>query len=375
MYALPLPIISMILAYTGDAEYLNPEWDAIINDSESLYWPTLFQEMKRGLKGRFRIETSPDICTTVVKTYNFFLKIVLEMPGGNEAFQKPDLSAAGWNLLASWIEKLELTKLEAKLPADKMLSLRNQNLMLLPKEIGKCTSLTSLNLERNQLIALPEECSQLKKLVWLNCSSNDFTELPSCLLNLDLHLLALCRNHIQQLPEAIGNFQNLYCLTLTQNSLSTLPSSLGQLTNLQTLYLDGNHFTEIPAALCQLPHLSKLSLVGNGITSLPDAFFNLKNLAELYLTNNQLTQIPEQVALLTKLEYLDLGGNKLTSLPKSIGKMQSLIKLWINDNQISELPKELMDLDGKIHNIVYHGNNLDIKSLLLIKSMFLLKFI
>ena len=52
-----------------------------------------------------------------------------------------------------------------------------------------------------------------------------------------LQFLELADNHLESLPDDIGNLPNLTFLNLSHNRLKTLPFSITQLTKLQKLYV------------------------------------------------------------------------------------------------------------------------------------------
>ena len=81
--------------------------------------------------------------------------------------------------------------------------------------------------------------------------------------------LDLWYNQLESLPDVIGQLTALKELYLEGNKLTTLPTEIGQLTSLEWLHLDGNQLTSVPAEIGQLTSLRKLYLDGNQLTSLP----------------------------------------------------------------------------------------------------------
>eukprot|EP01087_Luapelamoeba_hula_P021164 TRINITY_DN7347_c0_g1_i5.p1 TRINITY_DN7347_c0_g1~~TRINITY_DN7347_c0_g1_i5.p1 ORF type:complete len:410 (+),score=74.33 TRINITY_DN7347_c0_g1_i5:492-1721(+) len=144
-----------------------------------------------------------------------------------------------------------------------VLTLHNNLLTALPREIGLLTSLRSLGLYNNQLTTLPSEIGQLTAL----------------------RHLSLSRNHLHTLPPSIGNLTSLRKLFVSYNNLRLLPHTIGRLTSLRELYLEGNKLrTEsLPLSLAHLSQtLTTLMLDGNPyITHLPPTYAHLRSVARL----------------------------------------------------------------------------------------------
>ena len=77
--------------------------------------------------------------------------------------------------------------------------------------------------------------------------------------------LYLHRKKIVNLPESIGNLQQLQDLYLSNNSLTALPDSIGNLHQLRDLDLSNNNLTALPESICNLQQLRYLYLIGNPI--------------------------------------------------------------------------------------------------------------
>ena len=78
------------------------------------------------------------------------------------------------------------------------LDLDNLELVGLPPEIGKLTSLRKLSLSGNKLNSLPPEMSNLSNLTSLFLSRNNFTRIPDEALITNLTHLSLAENKIQK---------------------------------------------------------------------------------------------------------------------------------------------------------------------------------
>lgn len=187
------------------------------------------------------------------------------------------------------------------------------DLQTFPEAIfGLADTLEVLNLSGNRLNALPGDLSRLRKLRILFCSDNLFTEVPDCLGKCEqlemigfkanqirylpaaalppaLRWLILTDNHLQALPEEIGNCQRLQKLMLAGNQLSSLPDTLANCTNLELLRIAANHLQALPDWLLALPRLSWLAAAGNPFSDTNEA---------MSLARHSLPAIPrEQVVL------------------------------------------------------------------------------
>ena len=96
---------------------------------------------------------------------------------------------------------------------------------------------------------------------------------------------------------------------------------------------------ELPNNIGQLEDLTSLYLNWNRISILPSGFSNLSNLRNLYINNNILTSIGDSVGNLSNLYILDLGYNNLSEIPESICELNDLNYLWLFNNQIDSLPQ------------------------------------
>ena len=105
-------------------------------------------------------------------------------------------------------------------------------------------------------------------------------------------------------------------------TLSDLPESIGNLEQLVQLYIDDNE-----------------------LQSLPDSIGNLSNLLYLIANFNNLESLPDSIGNLENLIWLDVGYNQIEYVPSSIGSLSNLIYLWLFDNQISYVPDTICNLD------------------------------
>ncbi len=125
------------------------------------------------------------------------------------------------------------------------LSLNDNKLVSIPKEIGNLEKLQTLYLSNNKLTSIPEEIGNLTNLKTLSLLLNNLTSLPISIGNLHyLEELHLSYNHLTSVPEEIGNLHNLKSLLLSHNKLTYLPISIGNLPNLRQFNLLDNPLEE-----------------------------------------------------------------------------------------------------------------------------------
>ncbi len=161
-----------------------------------------------------------------------------------------------------------------------------------------------------------------------------------------LTTLQLGGNHLTSLPPEIGRLTSLTTLYLGGNELTSLPPEIGQLTSLTRLELYGNQLTSLPPEIGQLTSLTTLHLHNNQLTSLPPEIGRLTSLTTLYLEGNKLTLLPPEIGRLTRLRRLDLGDedrtNPLTTLPPELGRLKALDILKIDNLTLTDPPAEVV---------------------------------
>jgi len=221
----------------------------------------------------------------------------------------------------------------------------------LEKALAEPEKVFKLDLEQAELHELPESIGQLQNLQWLNLDCNRLSSLPESIGQLqNLQWLYLDRNSFRSPPEGLWQLHNLLSLRLSENPLHSLSEkSIGQLQNLQNLYLFDTGLTSLPESIGQLHNLQALDLARNKLTSLPKSIGQLQNIQELKLRENILSSLPESIGQLHNLQKLNLRSNKLTSLPKSIGQWHNLQKLnlrWNEELDFDTVFKQLAHLQS-----------------------------
>ena len=197
-------------------------------------------------------------------------------------------------------------------------------------------------------------------------------------------------NHLEELPESLGDLQQLQELELSGNRLRALPESIGRL-GAYPLPLSRAgilpwpciargwrakpivhwqsplkhalplHATQIPSeatvTCAPVGLLRKLALNGNALAALPAGLGGLRALASLALQANDLTSLPASMSALAQLQDLNLSDNRLASLPEgALEALPALKALWLYGNELTQLPAGILRapaLRGRLYQDPY----------------------
>jgi internalin A len=154
--------------------------------------------------------------------------------------------------------------------------------------------------------------------------------------------LKLSGYYLIEVPESIGQLQQLQSLDFSNNKFTALPESIGQLQRLLSLNFSKNLLTTLPESAGQLLRLQRLDLGSNKLRLLPGFISQLQQLQSLYLGFNELTTLPESIGRLQRLQYLDLSNNRLTTLPESMWQLKALEGLFLHGNDSLGLPVDVL---------------------------------
>lgn len=178
----------------------------------------------------------------------------------------------------------------------------SEELTSFPVEIlSLADSLEILDLSHNQLTSLPKEFAQLKKLKIIFASNNNFVALPEVLGQCDeLEMVGFKSNHIKHVPS------------------NSLPEKL------RWLILTDNHIEGLPDSLGERPRLQKLALAGNRLATLPLTLAQSRNLELIRISANSLTECPDQLLKLPKLAWFAFSGNPFCHSKLKISSVPSL---------------------------------------------------
>lgn len=194
-------------------------------------------------------------------------------------------------------------------------------------------------------------CTTLKDLNYslegtsLNLSKKGLTEIPEEVFDMkDLKVLRLYGNHLDSIPERIGELANLERLYLGKNDIVYLPNSIGRLKKLEILSIQYNELESLPDSLLYLDSLEQLLLNQNNIKSLPDSIGRMKKLSRLELNFNELSALPASITECKNLQFLKLNRNNLSSLPDNLGDLPILRELAVvNSGPLLQIPESLCE--------------------------------
>lgn len=187
---------------------------------------------------------------------------------------------------------------------------------------------------------IPEEIGNCQELVLFDFSENSLTgTIPKSLGRLPkLEDIQLRINQLTgTIPPEISNISTLVHLEIDNNKLcGEIPVDIGNLKNLRTLLLWENKLTgPIPITLPDCPNLTLIDLSFNQLTGpIPTRIFALKGLTKLLMLSNNLSGIiPPEIGNCTTLSRLRLSKNKLGgTIPSEMGNLRNLELLDMGQN-------------------------------------------
>jgi Leucine-rich repeat (LRR) protein len=246
------------------------------------------------------------------------------------------------------------------------LDVSDNQLSMIPNEIGSIPTLVSWVFHNNLLRELPEfDWENLQHVQSVDLSHNLFETFPSTpfllpeLLSLDLSSNLISGNTSEvACNDSMFSWCTLKDLNLSNNSIGgSVSSTLGTFTDLTSLNLALNLLTgTFPTFFDRLPLLTTLDLSDNQFQgAFPlEIQLNATSLYNLILSNNSLTgSIPSQIAVLTNLEVLDISSNELSgSIPSELGQIYTFFSNYDYDTG------EQVDVDWTyLHTLNMSHNN------------------
>ena len=140
-------------------------------------------------------------------------------------------------------------------------------------KLGEIDSISHLNLINNNLKIIPDNIGNLGNLLSLSAIDN----------------------LIEEIPDSIGNLRKLKSLHVEKNKLSLFPNSLGDLISLEVLRAPNNKLEQIPDSISKLKSLKYLILNNNNLSSIPESIGSLESLEIVFLQKNNITSVLEPI--------------------------------------------------------------------------------
>ncbi len=163
----------------------------------------------------------------------------------------------------------------------------------------------ALRLDGKEQHRFPPQIKLLKSLKTLILRGFLDKDVPEWIGDLqNLEYLDLCDSQLETLPKTIGKLRNLVRLDLSRNKLVNLPKEIVGLKNLEYFDMADNRLIIFPIELCELTKLVSLGLGKNEINKIPSSIEKLINLRDIYLVNNPLRTLPKELLELPKIEFI-----------------------------------------------------------------------
>ena len=151
------------------------------------------------------------------------------------------------------------------------LDLSNQKISLEDIDWSLFSNLEYLSLKNDNLTVIPEGLSKLSNLKTLDLSGNNFKVLPKTLKSLSklqvLYLNDEKQFDLEKSMDVLSNLTNLKELHLENDKLQALPKQFDKMKSLELLYLNDNDFMELPKQIMQLDHLRLLDFKNNNVNA------------------------------------------------------------------------------------------------------------
>lgn len=233
----------------------------------------------------------------------------------------------------------------AKLQQLQELRMNGNLLTVIPPALYELVNLKTLELNANRISGmLPFGIRHWGNLEILQLNDNQINLLPNEIGALqNLKVLHLANNKLEFLSDQVGRLKNLEELDLSGNRLGILPHQIGNLTQLKRLYL-GRTRTFFPidseVGYVQTSMIAAAKSDDNRLSSLPNTIGQLISLEELNLSFNSLKKLPETIKNLKNLRRLDLTGN------------------FMEEATVAEIRQWLPNCEVTFHKVIRHFSNM-----------------
>ena len=221
------------------------------------------------------------------------------------------------------------------------LCLEDNNLQSIGGIAVHCTNLVHLSLASNAIRALEVGAiSRLSKLEHLNLLNNQLHVLPEDIGELaHLRELEIASNRLTHLPGGICDLQHLRRLNVECNDLVELPEGIGDMVACEEINVNSNALSELPRNISRLAPLRKLSINDNNLQRLPNDIGNLRNLQILHASKNKISELPPSICRLESLQSMWLDHNvQMAALPADVHHLRKLRDLKMDGNPNMVLP-------------------------------------
>jgi len=212
--------------------------------------------------------------------------------------------------------------------------------------------LTYINFYGNQIEDITPICF-LVNLEKITLNENQIKELPKEIGNLvKLEEMSLCDNQIATIPEEMVKLVSLKKLWINKNQIVNA-DILFQITSLELLCIGGNQIEFIPETLEKMDKLEFFSLSGNMIKVITRGMLqkirhNVYGNIGIDISGNQISDMIPVINYLEKehnqeedkLSWISLSNNLIEQIPVEIMKFKG-IQFSLKENKIKELSKEL----------------------------------
>ncbi|MDD2651641.1 MAG: leucine-rich repeat domain-containing protein [Sulfurimonas sp.] len=178
--------------------------------------------------------------------------------------------------------------------------LNDQNLEYIPDEFCEVLSeVRFLTLLNNHIKEIPKNINSLKNCILLMLCNNQIKFLPETLFQLNkLTVLCLHGNAIQEIPEEIGNLVELNNLILSNNSIDSLPSTVSKLIKLKELDIENTLIDESSLKYVNLENIEKISFDDRLLPFFVKNLHRLKEIDTINLVHSQYKKSDEIISSL-----------------------------------------------------------------------------